>query len=287
MSLFLHNLIARHQAGGASRRASQIVQPRPKSRFETDSDAGTSQSLYESAIKPATGTDSEHSPQHPPVPPHHHTDTGNDNTAIGSHTDDVLKLTDALTLAPESIQQSNEPPDLARVPEQSHRQDLPITDELTPRVQSILHRLSSQLLQYVDHQSAAEPRQSPASSTTVTNTLTGSEELHLIPEATLESGIKDSVTMQNIENQSVQQTSHHSGLLQIPNWLTELQSDLNSRWREINTEAEPEPVVNVTIGRVEVRAVQADTNRQTETRSKPSGIMSLDDYLKRRNGEQA
>lgn len=48
-------------------------------------------------------------------------------------------------------------------------------------------------------------------------------------------------------------------------------------------ETKPEPVINVTIGRVEVRAVQ-QPDPPKRKRQQPSGVMSLDDYLHKRGG---
>jgi hypothetical protein len=49
------------------------------------------------------------------------------------------------------------------------------------------------------------------------------------------------------------------------------------------TTAESEPVINVTIGRVDVRAVYPQPQPQASRRSVPAP-MSLDDYLKQRRG---
>lgn len=73
-----------------------------------------------------------------------------------------------------------------------------------------------------------------------------------------------------------------SGSLDPPSWLYEVQTEFNQRWNELNRRSEPEPVINVTIGRVEVRAVQTDTPKQTKRQKKPTGVMSLDEYLKQR-----
>jgi hypothetical protein len=73
-----------------------------------------------------------------------------------------------------------------------------------------------------------------------------------------------------------------SGSLEPPSWLSEMQTEFNQRWNELNRRSEPEPVINVTIGRVEVRAVQVDTPKQTKRQKKPSGVMSLDEYLNQR-----
>jgi len=70
------------------------------------------------------------------------------------------------------------------------------------------------------------------------------------------------------------------GAFQIPDWLTGLQTDINNRWREINAQPHAEPIVNVTIGRVEVRATNTEFSKPTAAQKKPSGVLSLDDYLK-------
>ena len=76
-----------------------------------------------------------------------------------------------------------------------------------------------------------------------------------------------------------------SGFLQTPPWLTAMQADLNNRWRELNTQSQAEPVINVTIGRVEVRAINAEPVKPSQVQAKPKGVLSLDDYLKQRESK--
>jgi len=70
------------------------------------------------------------------------------------------------------------------------------------------------------------------------------------------------------------------GAFQVPAWLSGLQAELNSRLLDINAQSHAEPVINVTIGRIEVRAINPESTTSLETRKKPSGVLSLDDYLK-------
>lgn len=84
------------------------------------------------------------------------------------------------------------------------------------------------------------------------------------------------------ENRAGQRESFPSGMLQTPNWLNELQTNLNARWQEINAKETSETVVNITIGRIEVKAAPTSTAQQTKTRAKVTGVMNLDDYLKQR-----
>jgi hypothetical protein len=71
-------------------------------------------------------------------------------------------------------------------------------------------------------------------------------------------------------------------LLIPPAWLMEVQSRFGERWQSQKSKMETEPVINVTIGRVEVRATQARTESKPKRQKKPTGVMSLDDYLKQR-----
>lgn len=72
--------------------------------------------------------------------------------------------------------------------------------------------------------------------------------------------------------------------LEPPSWLPEIETRFNPHLKD--KEVQTEPVINVTIGRVEVRAIQTDSATQAKTPNKPSGIMSLDDYLTQRNRKQ-
>ena len=75
------------------------------------------------------------------------------------------------------------------------------------------------------------------------------------------------------------------GAFQIPDWLTAMQTELNNRWREIKAKSQADPVINVTIGRVEVRAINTESAKSDVTSKKPTGVMSLDDYLKQRESK--
>lgn len=72
--------------------------------------------------------------------------------------------------------------------------------------------------------------------------------------------------------------------LEPPSWLADLKNKLTQRLQD--AEKKPDPVINVTIGRVEVRAVQTDTQKIKQQTKKPTGVMTLDDYLKRREGRK-
>ena len=74
---------------------------------------------------------------------------------------------------------------------------------------------------------------------------------------------------------------HHP--LEAPAWLSEVTAQLNQHSQQ--NEAKTEPVINVTIGRVEVRAVQNETVKNAPPSKRPSGVMTLDEYLQRRKGQ--
>jgi len=196
----------------------------------------------------------------------------------------VLKTPDS-TIENKFYQQIENRPE-SELPENttsSHNQELSLTDEFNHRIQMILYRLNTQQQQQKDDQIITKSHQEFGLSNIDNNTPVGAERLPQIPETISDSdqpAVK--VREQNIENRSEQRQSPQSGLLQTPGWLNEMQAGLNKRWQEINTHTEPEPVINVTIGRVEVKAVQAESTKQSKSRNKPSGVMSLDEYLKKR-----
>jgi hypothetical protein len=75
------------------------------------------------------------------------------------------------------------------------------------------------------------------------------------------------------------------GLLQAPGWVSRIRAELANRWQAGDSSAATDPIVNVTIGRVEVRAMQAENPGKSERPKKPTGVMSLDDYLKQRDNK--
>ncbi|NOZ53819.1 MAG: hypothetical protein GXP08_11925 [Gammaproteobacteria bacterium] len=97
----------------------------------------------------------------------------------------------------------------------------------------------------------------------------------------------------NVNRQTPREEKKHSSdndnlrrnsQLDAPAWLPEIEARLSQlQPAEIKTE----PVINVTIGRVEVRAVQSEIPQPVKRQKKPVGVMSLDDYLRqRKHGKQ-
>ena len=68
--------------------------------------------------------------------------------------------------------------------------------------------------------------------------------------------------------------------LEPPSWLPEIENRFDTHLKDID--AKTEPVINVTIGRVEVRAVQTEAPKKTRHSKKPTAVMPLDEYLKNR-----
>lgn len=76
-----------------------------------------------------------------------------------------------------------------------------------------------------------------------------------------------------------------SDRLKPPFWVSRLAAQLRDQGLEAPPATQNEPDVNVTIGRIEVRAVPSEKTGPQRARKKFSGVMSLDQYLKQR--EQA
>jgi len=90
----------------------------------------------------------------------------------------------------------------------------------------------------------------------------------------------------NNQTQTVNTPNSLVGALQTPVWFTAMQTNLNNRLREINIHPQAaDPVINVTIGRVEVRAVNTEPVKPSTAQGKPKGVLSLDDYLKQRESK--
>lgn len=101
------------------------------------------------------------------------------------------------------------------------------------------------------------------------------------PTGREKSKIKDERKQQQ-ERHPIPSESAQAGVLQTPAWLAATQAELHNRRQKNTPQSGSEPVINVSIGRVEVRAVQTKSATKPKNSQKTSGIMSLDDYLKQR-----
>jgi hypothetical protein len=72
------------------------------------------------------------------------------------------------------------------------------------------------------------------------------------------------------------------GLLVPPTWSAQLQSEFERRWERRAGNEQPEPTIQVTIGRVEVRAEAPPV--PAAPKPKAPAVMSLADYLEQRKG---
>lgn len=77
-----------------------------------------------------------------------------------------------------------------------------------------------------------------------------------------------------------------NGLLGLPPSLTDWKSELNQESFIKDIKTETEPVIKVNIGRIEVRAVTQQTPLPPRPKASPRPKLTLDDYLKQRNGGQ-
>ncbi len=322
MSHFLQNLIGRHWKGGIDKEVMAQVQPRPKSRFETileptslaqndltesdrllqksplNSDAGSNLTQGLPNSRPAAELETNRSALDTQVTtqqsnePTRQTDSSyqieNLNERIERLKIQLGQKSPVLETANRASSNLNnqvieDHPEFLNISKRPNPENLFVPGELNDRIQTLLHRLNYQ-------QSPATDNPEP-----VTQPDYKLEEIDKSPANGAQQGTKSiSATIskfqqpdtkkkqQTIESSNNQRPSHQTGLLQIPDWLSEMQVDLNNRMQQLQTQSNLEPVVNVTIGRVEVKAVQPEATKQPKVRNKPSGVMSLDDYLKQR-----
>jgi len=105
------------------------------------------------------------------------------------------------------------------------------------------------------------------------------------PETKGEQSAESHNKANNNQTQTVNTPNSLGGALQTPLWLTAMQTNLNNRLREINIHPQADPIINVTIGRVEVRAVNPEPIKPSAVQGKPKGVLSLDDYLMQRESK--
>ena len=304
MSQILRNIINRHQSGGVGLEASQIVQPRQRSRFESAGSSGEIIAQHEIEIEPATSSASEQTSSSSPRSAHQRTDTAKSSSNAAPQTDVVnesvrlsspsldqlAEQTPSITTENKGSQHAKDQVVLNQVSEQSRGRDLSTRTGLRPRIRTVLQRLDKQQLKTDNQQSTGAMQAETAALNTSMGFDTGSaaesKESVVSPEQNqilAHNGSEKSST----EIRGDQGYADQSGLLQIPDWLTAMQIDLSNRWQQIKSLSAPESVVNVTIGRVEVKAVNSDSLKQAKAKTKPRGIMSLGEYLQRRNEERA
>ncbi|MGZ8158731.1 MAG: hypothetical protein ACXWT4_07970 [Methylobacter sp.] len=166
--------------------------------------------------------------------------------------------------------------------EQTTGKDVSNEMGLASRIDETLSRLKNQTSHAVEGKQGLQDQAHTLSANTGT---TEADPLLTLPAHTETTGAGLHNEFINHQAQTVNTPIiSQDGAFQIPGWLTELQTELTGRWREINTksQAEPVPVINVTIGRVEVRAINTEPPKPTPAQGKPKGVLSLDDYLKLR-----
>ena len=157
--------------------------------------------------------------------------------------------------------------------------------ELDNRIRTMLARLQDrQNVQPAEHAETNNLDQSVITKADKTEKDRGAQPLLVVPIFDESKKVGSSASDQG-QQQAIASTDRDmpwSGSLEPPSWLSKMQTEFNQRWNELNRKSEPEPVINVTIGRVEVRAVQADAPKKAKHQKKPSGVMSLDEYLNQR-----
>lgn len=317
MNSFLGNLINRHHHP-STRVETSVVEPRPKSRFESDAvstvepngvegDSFSSTTVSKGLSETVIDVQQENREYEPiqvevkqPISVPESLERGpavkKKNRLSLNRVDDLnarieefsLQLGNKLSVAEPKVDgqinrrpyESESPQGLTNNETQVDSHSLSMAYALNQHVDSVIRRLANQ---------NTEPKNEQGRNAEQTSSFVGeltpdfkrqgrTTQIALdVAEPASKSGILNS------ESQLEQHTVPQPGLLQQPSWLTEMQSDLNKRWQDINTRLKPsDPVVNVTIGRVEVRAVKAEAPQQPNQKEKPNGVMSLDDYLKER-----
>ncbi|MCI5158437.1 MAG: hypothetical protein D3906_08340 [Candidatus Electrothrix sp. AUS1_2] len=324
MSLFLQNLIARHQKGGVGTGSASVhlVRPRLKARFESEPGraelgggvAGTGFDLreevtatkeYRQVEKPSLGKEPDngfsllHSNRQT-LP------TAVDKAKPHQKVPVLQSEQHAAFLhqrSPDAFPQS-----MQKLAEQkshffdfsgnqrgrrsgSRRQETRqggIDDTFKQRMQEIMHRLQAeQPQQNTPEKEPDGTLNSPVSLETdkTMRDASGRErpvQAPLLAEPPVNPPHQSGREILGAKHSKQKSEDRQEGLLQTPDWLQEMELDLDKLRQPDSRQTQSESIINVTIGRVEVRATLPPTGGKPKTRQQPSGVMSLDDYLKQR-----
>ena len=82
------------------------------------------------------------------------------------------------------------------------------------------------------------------------------------------------------ETASDHRDQQHGTRLDLPPWFSEIQAQSMLTRNRPDSEPPPKPVINVTIGRIEVKAAKMQAAPWVPQPQKPSGVMSLEKYLR-------
>lgn len=294
MSTYLRTLIDRHQEFTPGRESVPKVQPRPKARFETDTGSEFSvPRRSDDDIRPGMNPDDPSAESLPATDigqsaRHVQVDTQPSNArpptafdynprldALNSRIQAViLKLgrqsygrESPVTSDSHEVDQLETAETIWKTPNQVDHRQLSAGDGINERIQAILQRLHGR-----QREAAGE---NPIS--------LGKAYLPLMTEPLDPLAPENEINTQGMRARSEQKEIGQQGQLQTPDWLNEIRADFNERWQLLNGKPKSEPVVNVTIGRVEVKVSTPGSMKQSKVRAdKPCGVMSLDDYLKLR-----
>lgn len=294
MSLFLRNIINRHQQAGDNLKNTNIVQPRPLSRFENFIDKSESFIQQDEEMESVSGKN---------LP---HTDTDIADTDIADKPfSDTDKLLGNQTLEYEASplrkdfpleninieQPKNESIHSNKKPKSAGEKTLLTqSDRQNNKVE-----ISKDKFETLKNKSQKYFKKQTPDMENKKNNVTKSTELFSLTEQ-LEESIHDVVSTNNnddktdtskhIENShQVKHKTPQISLFKNSSWLTEVQSKLNILNQTTNSPTITERTINVTIGRVEVKAVQPIAPTKRKDKSKPSGVMTLNEYVKKRNSE--
>lgn len=293
MSHFLRHLIARHRAATAGPGPGGVVQPRPRSRFEgeaaglsraqspaaggaTEAVAAATGPALQSASDRAGGVDHT---SHEQVP-----GSAGSRAARGSRKAAAPRK--AATQGRDDRAGDSTTPGRVDVPalRRSRRAELraetapdePGREAPTPAIRQRQPDNGSRL-QDVRPVTAAPPQPEPTAPRA---------DRRWVAETTRESERSATTLTQGHETGWPPANRNPPGTLQAPDWAAEVQAALQDRPAPSRAPPETEQTVNVTIGRIEIRAVRGSARKGRDARPAPGPLMTLDDYLAKRNGRQ-
>lgn len=282
MNDFFFNLVGRHLP------AYDTITPRIMGRFEEDrggrssasplegpnsleSDGKSTSTLHESDLSgPEKGHSSSHKGQRNPLVQRR----SSDQQEIPAHSPPLSGRTNTIS-PPDEMAADTLPPN-SRVDEHD------LTDEIDHRITTMLQFLPGN----AEPSAPGHPpdtfnsriSQAPDNNTSWQNSVVVS--LGKVPTLEQQTETPKSIFIdKGADNKAL------SKPLSAPPWFPEIEGRFNTKIKDKGVATEP--VINVTIGRVEVHAVKGDTAGKTGRSKKPTGVMPLDEYLAKRENRGA
>ena len=299
MSNFLENIVRRHSTSAVDGETAQTVEPRLKSRFETDPGIEPSFSAASENDQDRSGVAFKAAHDQFSPPTLRHNEPGEKPTPDYSPDIQEDRLASLISqtetesfetgLSPSELQTahvsgSEDHSATVLLPGSDSRSERQDDTRQGPGIQTTLPDLNGWTDPPPRRQLSNIPPEPSAFNDAITGSLSATGKTPLALEQ--DHPGREQLKPDALDSHPLSRESIEPGGIQTPQWLAETSSRLQDRPETHAAQESAEPVINVSIGRIEIRTTAKAPPRQPAANKKPRSIMSLDDYLDKRNRRQ-